>query len=196
MRFGPLASNQSHTTGCGVKQNQVTGLQTGLGQGALEQILYGEALEHHGRAGVKIDVIGQFAHIFGGHDTCLAIAARRGAGIDRTVARFEVGDALAHGFHHTRGFHAQAMRQCQRVQTGAVVNINKVQTHGFVADADFTRAGLAHSDVDQVQLLWAAGLVEMNGFAHACLQCCKCEKENRDPATILAACGLECHPHV
>jgi hypothetical protein len=38
-----------------------------------------------------------------------------------------------------------------------------------MADADFTGAGLANGDVDQVQLFGAAGLLEMNGFAHGVL---------------------------
>ena len=66
------------------------------------------------------------------------------------------------------------MRQCQRVQTGAVVNINKVQTHGFVADTDFTGTGVAHGDVNQVQLFGAAHLGDVYSFAHQVLQCCKC----------------------
>ena len=101
-----------------------------------------------------------------------------------------------HSFHHARGFHAQAMRQSQRVQAGAVVNIDEVQAHGFVADANFTCARFTHRHIDEVQFFGAAHLGDVYGFAHACLQCCKCEKENRDPATILTGCGLECHPHV
>ena len=139
--------------------------------------MHGQALEHHGGTGVKVDVVGQFADVLGRHDPRFAIAARRGAGISGTVACFEVGNALTHRFHHARGFHAQTMRQCQRVQTGAVVNINKVQTHGMVADADFTRTGITDGDIDQVQLFGAAGLVEMNGFTHGVLLWDQCEKK-------------------
>ena len=108
--FGPLASNQAHTTGGGVEQNQVTRLQTALRQGALEQILHRQALEHHGRTGIKIDVVGQFADVFGGHHTCFAIASRRRTGIGCAVTGFQMRHARAYGLDHPRSFHAQAMR--------------------------------------------------------------------------------------
>jgi hypothetical protein len=57
----------------------------------------------------------------------------------------------------------------QRVQTGAVVDVDEIQTHGFVANANFTGAGFAHVHVHQVQLFGAAWFVEMNGFAHVVL---------------------------
>ena len=109
-RFGPLASNQAHTTGGGVEQNQVTGLQTALGQGALEQILHCQALEHHGRTGIKVDVVGQFADIFGRHHTRFAIASWRRTGIGSAVAGLQMRHASAHGLDHPRSLHAQAMR--------------------------------------------------------------------------------------
>ena len=152
-----------------MEQDVVASLQAALRQGALEQILHREALEHHGRACVEVDGVGQFADVFSGHDTRFAIASGRRTGIRSAVAGFQMRDALTHSFHHARGFHAQTMRHGQRVQTGAVVDVDEIQTHGFVANANFTGTGVAHAHVHQMQFVGATGFVEMNGFAHVCL---------------------------
>ena len=114
-RFGPLAGDQTDTTGGGVKQNQVPGMQTGLRQSALEQILHRHAFEHHAGCGFKRNIVRQFADVFGRHHTRFAIASGRGAGISGAVACFQMGDAFAHSFNHAGAFHAQAVRQGQRV---------------------------------------------------------------------------------
>jgi hypothetical protein len=58
------------------------------------------------------------------------------------------------------------MGHLKGIQASAVVNVNKVQTHGFVAYADFAGAGLAHRHIDEVHFFRATGFIEMNGFAH------------------------------
>ena len=166
-RLGPLTSNQTHATGGGVEQNQVPGLQTGLRQSALEHILHGHAFKHHAGCGFKRNIVRQFADVFGRHYSRFAIASGRGAGISRAVACFQMGDAFAHGFNHASTLHAQAMRHRQGVQTGAVVNIDVVQTDGLVRDTHFAGAGVADCDIDKLQHLGTAGLFELNGFAHA-----------------------------
>ena len=50
-----------------------------------------------------------------------------------------------------------------------MINIDEVQAHGLVADTDFARTGFTHRHIDEVQFFRAAGFVEMNSFAHACL---------------------------
>jgi drug/metabolite transporter (DMT)-like permease len=52
-----------------------------------------------------------------------------------------------------------------------VVNVDEVQAHRVVADADFTRAGLAHFDIVEAQLLGPPGLVDADGFAHGHFSC-------------------------
>jgi hypothetical protein len=80
-----------------------------------------------------------------------------------------MGHAFTHSLHDARALHAQAMGHGQGVQTSAVVNVNEIQAHGFVANADFTRAGVTHGHVDEVQFFGTAGFVEMNGFVHVVL---------------------------
>ena len=57
-RLRPLASNQTHPARSRVKQHKITRLQTTLWQRAAQQILRGQAFEHHGCAGFKTDGIG------------------------------------------------------------------------------------------------------------------------------------------
>ncbi|EKD99153.1 MAG: hypothetical protein ACD_23C00103G0001, partial [uncultured bacterium] len=71
--------------------------------------------------------------------------------------------ALAHRFHHASGFHTELLRQRHRVQAAALVDINKVQPHGMVADANLARAGLAHRHIHQLELLGTTVLVNANG---------------------------------
>ena len=164
--FGPLASDQAHATGGGMEQHKVTGLQTTLGQGALEQKLGGHAFEHHGRAGVEVDRIGQFAHHFGRHHPHFAIAARGLAGIGRAVPHLEVGDARAHGLDHARSFHAQVQGHGQGVQTGALVHVDEIQAHRFVADADFTGARVTHGDINDFEDFGTTVLVNADSSGH------------------------------
>jgi hypothetical protein len=74
--------------------------------------------------------------------------------------------ALANGFHHTSGFHAQLQRQGQCVNAAALVHIDKVQTYCFVANPNFASPGLAHWSVYQLHLLGAASLFNDDGTCH------------------------------
>jgi len=74
-----------------------------------------------------------------------------------------VRHALADGLHHARGFHAHLQRHGQRIDAGALVNVDVIQTHGFVADADLTRPGLTHRERDQLQFFGAAVFVNAYG---------------------------------
>jgi len=143
--------------------HKVARLQAALRLGALEQVLRGQALEHHGRTGLKRDGVGQLANTFGGHHAQVAVAAGRLAGIRRAVAHLQVRHALAHGLNHARGLHAQLQRQGQGVQAATLVHINKVQPHRVVADANLAGAGLAHRHGDELELLRAASLVNADG---------------------------------
>jgi hypothetical protein len=84
------------------------------------------------------------------------------AGIGCTVAHLEVRDAFAHSLNNARSFHAQLQRHGQGVQTAALVNVDEVQANGFVANANFARAGLADFNVNQFELFWATVLVDLD----------------------------------
>ena len=166
--LGPLAGDQADTPRRSVKENKVAGLQAFNRQGLLQQVLRREAFQHHGRAGVKGDVVRQLAHRFGRHHTALAVAARRVAGIGRAVAHLEVRDPCAHGFNNACTLHAQRQGQGIGIKARALVDINEVQAASLVRNADFARPRLAHGQVHPVHLLGATVGGDLNGFAALC----------------------------
>jgi hypothetical protein len=84
------------------------------------------------------------------------------AGIGCAIAHLEVRHALAYGLDNARGFHAQLQGHGQGIQTAALVHVDEVQANGFVANANFTGAGLTHCDVNQFELFWATVLVNLD----------------------------------
>jgi hypothetical protein len=152
-----------------MEQHVVAGLEAALRQRALEQVLGGQALEHHGRAGFEADGVGQLADALRRHDAHLAVRTGRMAGIGRAVANLEMRDTLAHRLDDARAFHAQRQGHRQLVQAGTLVDVDEVQADGLVADADLARPGLADLDLHQFHFLGAAMLADADGFAHAVL---------------------------
>jgi len=146
-----------------MEQHVVARLQALHRQRFLQQVLRRQALEHHGRAGLEVDRVGQPAHGLRRHHAHLAIAARRHAGVGHTVAHGQVRHAGAHGLDHARALHADAGRHLQRVQAGAVVDVDEVQPDGAVAYAHLPGAGLAHVHLGQFQYFGAAVLADLNG---------------------------------
>jgi hypothetical protein len=131
--------------------------------GTTQQVLHGQALEHHGRAGLERDVIRQLAHAFGRHHAHLAVAAGRLAGVSGAITHLQVRDAFAHRLDDARGFHAELQRHGQLVQAGSLVGVDEIQTDRLVADADLAGAGIAHRHLDDLELLGAAVLVDAHG---------------------------------
>ena len=119
-------------------------------------------LQHHGGPGVKGYAIGQFAHALGRHHAQITVAASGLTGVGSAVSRLEVGNAGANGFHHARRLHAQLQRHGHGVETAALIDIDVVQPHRLVADADFARAGLAHVDLNELELFGATMLGDLN----------------------------------
>jgi len=146
-----------------VKQHIVARVQATLRLAAFEQVLRRQPLEHHGRAGIKVDLSRQLAHALGRHHAQVAIAARRLAGVGHPVTHPQVRDALTHRLHHARGFHAQLHGKLHRVQAAALIHVNEIQPHGTVANPNLTRAGVAHRHLHQPQLFGAAMLVDADG---------------------------------
>ena len=166
--FGPLAGDQTNTARRRMKQHIVARLQATLRLRALEQVLSGQALEHHGCAGFKRDALGQLAHGHGWHDAGLAIAARRLTGVGGTVANLQMRDTGAHRLHHARGLHANVERHLHRIHTAAVIDIDEIEAHSLVPNSDLARSGLAHFQLDQFHFFGATMLVDTYRFYFAC----------------------------
>jgi hypothetical protein len=146
-----------------MEQHLVASLQAFCRACFHEQVLGRQTLEHHGGASFKRDIVWQFAHALGWHDAFFAVAAWGLAGVGSTITHLEVSDTLAYSFHNARGFHAQFEGHGQAIKATALVNVNEVEANGFVANANFTGARLAHCDIHQFELFWTTVLVDLDG---------------------------------
>ena len=165
-RPGPLAGDQADAAGRGVPQDMVARLQALGRQRALEQVLRGQALEHHGGAGLEADRVGQAADRHRRHDAPLAVAARLGAGgVGDAIADLQVRDARADRLDHAGALAAEDERHAHRIQARALVGVDEVGADRVMADADLARAGLADLEIDELQLFGAAGLGDADGAA-------------------------------
>ena len=119
--------------------------------GLAEQILRGEALEHH-RGGLLIaDAVGHLDQPAGGDQPRLGIGADRRIAVSDAIADFEVGDVGPELFDHAGAFIAEHRRQRQRVDAAAIVGVDEIEADGGLADARFARAGLADGTSSQVR---------------------------------------------
>ena len=144
----PLTSDQANAAGSGVDQHGIARLHT---VGTAQQVSTGQPLQHHRRSGTEIDGCRQLQEPIGWHVTRLAVGANRAARIGDTVARHDIAHPLADGLDHPGAFKADAGRQRQRIQTGPMISINKVQADRFVAHTGLTRRGCADIDSLPVQ---------------------------------------------
>src|SRR5439155_7552055 len=91
---------------------------------------------------------------------------RRLARVSDTVARLDMHHALAHRLDGARTLHAQPQRQLVRIQAGAVVDVDVVDTAGRMADAHLAGTGLADLDIDELHHLGAAEFADLDGTGH------------------------------
>ena len=147
-------------------QHEVARLQALGRQRLAQQVLRRQAFQHHRRASLEADFVGQPAHGQRGHHALLAVAAGRVAGVGGAVAGFQVRHALAHRLDDAGAFHAQVQRHRQLVQAAALVHVDEVQADGVVADADLARPGFAHGQVDKLHFFCAAVAGNLDGQGH------------------------------
>ncbi|MCY1187882.1 hypothetical protein D9M73_289190 [compost metagenome] len=103
-----MAGQRADATCCGVEQDGFARLHR---VGLLEQVLHGQALEHHRRRLLEADAVGEFDQVGLRQHMHFAIGAQRAAGIGDAVADLEPGDLLAHRLDHSGAFSAQARWQ-------------------------------------------------------------------------------------
>src|SRR5258705_10901809 len=92
-------------------------------------------------------------------------AERRGA-VCYGIAGLKIGDAGADFLDHAWRLTAEAARQLRRIDPGAIVDVDKVQSDRGVADAGLARSGLGERDLLPDHDFGTAGLVEADGVRH------------------------------
>ena len=99
---------------------------------AAQQVLHGEALQHHARGLLEGDAVGQLHQAVGRHGA-LGVRAERAVAVGDAVAHLELGHARADGLDHARALDAEARRQRHRIEAGAMVGVDVVEADRVVA---------------------------------------------------------------
>ena len=161
--LGPLAEDQADTPRRGVQQNGLAGFDP---IGLADEILHRQALQHHRRGCLVVNVVGQLDQAIRWNQPLIGIGAGRCASIGDAVAGFQIGDAGPGLLDNASRLAAEPARQRDRIKSGPVVDIYKVQSHRGVPDARFARAGLAQFDFLPDQNFRPAGFMKANGMRH------------------------------
>ena len=159
----PLAQDKADAAGRGVQQDGIAGFDA---IGLADQILHRQALQHHRRCGLVVDVVGQFDQTVSRNHPLFGIGAERRASIGDAVARPKIGDARPDFLHHASRLAAQAARQLHGIEPRPVVDIDKIQAHGSMADARLPRPGLANLDFLPGHNFGTAGFMKADGVRH------------------------------
>jgi hypothetical protein len=162
-RLGPLAGDEADAAGGSVEKDGIALLHL---EDLTDQVLRGQALQHHGRALLVADALGQYDQALGRHDARFGIGALRAADIGDVVAGLDVADAGADLLDHAGCFGAEPARQRHGVEAAADIGLDIVEADRGVAHARLARAGFADGDFFPVQNFGAAGLVETDGMRH------------------------------
>jgi len=160
LRSGPLAGDQPDPAGGGVKENRLPLFQR---PDPVKEILHRQTLQHHRRGLLIRDRVGQGADLRGGHDPGLGIGAGGRGGIGGAVTLLQMAHTRAHRLDDARALHPKRVGQGQRVEPGAVVDVDEVEPEGMMADADLAWAGIADLELGEFQHLRPAGLFDDDG---------------------------------
>src|SRR6185437_5583700 len=162
-RLGPLAGDEADAARGGMEQDGVALLHL---EDLADEILRGETLEHHRRALLVGDALGQHDQALGRHDACLGICAERAADIGDAIADLHVGDARPDFLDDARRLGAERARQRRGIEAAPEIGLDIVEADRGMAHARLALAGLADLHLVPLQDFRAAGLVETDGVGH------------------------------
>ena len=95
--LGPLAEDQADAAGRGMQQNGVAGFDA---IGLADQVLRGQALQHHRGRGLVVDAVGQLEQTIGRNQPRLGIGADRRRAVGDAITGLQIGDAGADFLDH------------------------------------------------------------------------------------------------
>ena len=159
----PLAQDEADAARCRMDEDRVARLHL---EGAAQQILGGEALQHHGGAHLVGDIFGQLDQKLRVDQPLFRIAAGHGR-IGHAVADLERIDALADGDHLARALVAGREGKLGGIGALAKIDLDEIQTNGVMADLDLAAPGRRHGDLLHLQDFRAAGLVHADRSGHS-----------------------------
>ena len=159
----PLRQDEADAAGRGMQQDGVARFDA---IGLADQVLRGEALEHHRRRRLVVDAVGQFQQTIGWDQPRFGISTDRRRAVGDAIAGLEMGDARSHFLDHARALAAEPARQLAGINAGAVIDVDEIEPDRGMADARFTGTGLADLHFFPDQNFGSAGLVKADGMRH------------------------------
>ena len=157
--LAPLAENLADAARRRMDEDRVALLHA---IGLPEQILRGQALEHHGGGLIVGDVVPQRDEVLDVDVAGLRIGAW-GGDVGDAVADLEIRHAGTDGRHLAGAFAAGGEGQLRRVEAVAEVHVEVIDADGVVTDLRLAFAGGRQLDVLEFHHLGTAGLVNTNG---------------------------------
>ena len=164
--LGPLADDEAHSARRGMDQDRLAWFDL---MRAAQQVPGGHALQHHRRALLVGDAVGERHKPVGRHDPRLAIGAKRPAGIGDAVARLQIADPRPDLLDHPGRLGAEPARQRHLIQAAALVGVDIIEPDRRMAQPDLPLAGPADLDLLPFQHLGSAGLRKTDRLHHCCL---------------------------
>ncbi len=166
--MAPLAQEQADPAGRGMDQDRVARHHL---VGLPQQVLGGQALEHHHGADLVGDRFGQVDEEAGGDVALLRIGAERRP-VGDPVPHGEFRDFGSHRDDVARGLVAEDEGQRVRVDALALIDVDEVEADGTLPDPDLAGGGRGEVEVLDRQDLRSAELVNPNRPGHGSLRCC------------------------
>jgi hypothetical protein len=162
--LGPLAGDEPHPAGRGMEEDGLPRLDP---ERPAEQVLRGHALEHHRRRLLVRDALGERHEAVGRHQARLGIGAERRRRISHPLPDGKLAHPLTELLDHARSLEAgDEGQRGGRIEAGAVVDVDEVQSDSGLPQANLARPGGTHGDLLIAEDLRAAGLVNSNHAGH------------------------------
>jgi hypothetical protein len=176
--LGPLAEDQADAARRSMEQNGLAGFDT---ISLADEILHRQTLQHHRRGRFVVNAVGQLDQAIGWNQPLLGIGAGRCASIGDAVAGFQIGDIRPDLLDNPSRLAAEPARQCDRIKSRAVVDVDKVQSHRRMPDARFAPTGVAQFDFLPDQNFWPAGFMKADGVRHGIIPRVSWRKAKKRP---------------
>ena len=166
-RLRPLAENESDPARRRVNEDRIARLHP---KSPAQQILRGEALQHHRRGRLKGNALRQLDETVRLDEPLPRVSAQV-RGIGDPVAKLEIFHALADSGDFARALAAgREGKRGDRIGAAAKINVDEIDADRMVADKHFAARGRRRRDVLDPHHLGPANLVNPDSFCHGVLE--------------------------
>src|SRR5690606_12692422 len=93
--------------------------------------------EHHRSRFVKRQKIGNFQDTYCGHIAHFSISTNRALSVSDAITFLQMRYAATHRLDNASRLKTQPVRQCLRIETGSIINVDEVQPYRLLCDLYF-----------------------------------------------------------